>query len=111
MANYPTYRYLTDFNFGGQVIYRSGGKLPFFMDSRAGTVYSEDAIGDYLEFMWQNEGWEARLAKYNINAIMISNKSLFAQSFEKGQYQDHWQLVFAGKRANVYIARPKFLLR
>jgi len=104
--HYPTHHYLTDFNFGGQVIYRTDGKLPFMMDSRAGTVYSEQAMQDYLDFMWQNDGWEERLKTYGINAIMISNKGLFAKAFEKNQYHDHWQLVFAGKRANVYIARP-----
>ena len=100
-AHYPDHKYLTDFNFGGQVIYRTYGKLPFFMDSRAGTVYSESAINDYLDFMWQRDGWEEKLARYGINAIMISKNSRFATG-----PTPHWQLVFAGKRANVYIARP-----
>ena len=110
LEHYPHHRYLTDYNFGGQVIYRTYGALPFFMDSRAGTVYSDAAMKDYLEFLWQNDGWEARMRKYRINAIMIGKSSVFAKTYENATsgnpLQKHWQLVFAGKRANVYIARP-----
>ena len=105
LEHYPAQRYLTDYNFGGQVIYRAGGKLNFFMDSRAGTVYSRDAMADYLEFMWQHDDWEQRLSHYGVNALMIGNQSLFAKSYANGQHQDRWQLVFAGKRANVYIGK------
>lgn len=104
--NYADHRFLSNFNFGGQIIYRAGGSLPFFMDSRAGTVYSEEAIKDYLEFMWLKPDWQERLAKYGINGIIMYKSSAFSQAYENGQFHDGWQLVFAGKAANVYIARP-----
>jgi hypothetical protein len=104
--HYGDHRFLSNFNFGGQVIYRTGGSLPFFMDSRAGTVYSEEAIQDYLHFMWLKPDWQERLAKYKINGILMYKTSSFSQAYENGQFRDKWQLVFAGRAANVYIARP-----
>jgi len=106
VQHYPDHRFLSDFNFGGQIIYREGNKLPFFMDSRAATVYGEKAMQDYIEFIWQRDGWQERLAPYHINGLLISKATVFAKSYEFGQYRQDWQLVFAGKRANVYIARP-----
>lgn len=104
--HYPDHRYLTDFNFGGQVIYRTMGTLPFMMDSRAATVYSEDTMADYIRFMYQQPGWSEGLARHGVNALMIANTQRFAQAYENGDFSDRWQLVFAGKVANVYIARP-----
>ena len=104
--HYPTHKYLADFNYGGQVIYRTFGALPFMMDSRAGTVYSEEAILDYINFMYQTPGWQEGLHKYGVNALLISKKLRFSQAYENGEFHDSWQLVFAGKVANVYIARP-----
>ncbi|NBO19287.1 MAG: hypothetical protein EBV03_08710, partial [Proteobacteria bacterium] len=89
-----------------QVIYRTFGALPFMMDSRAGTVYSEEAILDYINFMYQTPGWQEGLHKYGVNALLISKKLRFSQAYENGEFHDSWQLVFAGKVANVYIARP-----
>ena len=107
---YPTRHFLTDFNFGGQVIYKTFGKLPMFMDSRAGTVYTETQIQDYMDFMWDRNDWQPRINKYGVDAMMIDKTSLFAKAYENekdvGQHHTHWKLVFAGKRANVYIARP-----
>lgn len=104
--HYPKNHYLTDFNFGGQVIYYTDGKLPFFMDSRAGTAYSEQAMLDYLDFLFQQPDWEKKMAAYGIDAIMVSNTSKFSIGYRGGLQHDRWKLVFAGRNANVYIARP-----
>jgi len=106
LQHYPSRRFLTDFNFSGQIVYFTDGKLPVFIDSRAGTAYPEQIILDYLDFLWQRPGWQDKMTAYGVNAILIGNQSNFAQSYGQGRNQDAWQLVFAGKRANVYIARP-----
>lgn len=100
---YPTHHYLTDFNFGGQVIYDSDGTLPMWMDSRAATAYGEEAMEDYLEFLWQKDGWEERLVKRGVNALMIGNTTLFAKAYDQGLHHDRWKLVFTGTRANIYL--------
>ncbi len=104
--HYSDHKFLSNFNFGGQVIYRSGGKLAFMMDSRAGTVYPEQVIKDYLTFLFLKPGWQGVLDSYGVNGIIMYKETNFSQSFDSGQFHDRWQLVFAGKSANVYIARP-----
>jgi len=106
LANHPKEKYLTDFNLGGEVIYRAGGKLAMFMDSRAGTAYSEQAMLDYLDFIWLHEGWEQKMADYGVTGIIVQQGTPFTKAYENGLYRDRWQLVFAGKMASVYIARP-----
>lgn len=106
LAHYPEHRFLSNFNFGGQVIYRTYGRLPFMMDSRAGTVYPEQVIRDYLTFLFLKPGWQEAIRGYGVNGIIMYRDTHFSQSYENGQFHDSWQLVFAGKSANVYIARP-----
>jgi len=104
--HHPKHHFLTDYSLGGQVIYHTQGKLPFFMDSRAVTAYSDDAMKDFLEFLRLSKGWESIMTKYKLNGIIVPNSSGFATSYDQGLFHDHWKLVFAGKRASVYIARP-----
>lgn len=106
MEHYPEHKFLSNFNFGGQVIYRSEGKLAFMMDSRAATVYPEQAIEDYLTFLFLKPGWQGMLKGRGINGILMYNSTNFSQTFASGQFHDKWKLVFAGKAASVYIARP-----
>jgi hypothetical protein len=104
--HYPSKRYLTDFDFGGQVIYYTGGTLPFFMDSRSNTAYSSREMKNYLAFWLQQPGWQEKLELYGINAILVHNESPFAKNVAEGRYKHRWNLVFAGKAASVYIAAP-----
>lgn len=106
MAHYPEHKFVTDFNFGGQVIYRTFGKLPFMMDSRAGTVYSEEVMNDYINFLYQKPGWEEAFLKRGVNGLIISGNLRFAQAYENGEFHKRWKLVFTGIGAKVYIARP-----
>lgn len=105
-TNYPAKRYLTDFDFGGQVIYYTGGTLPFFMDSRSNTAYGSREMKNYLAFWLQQPGWQEKLELYGINAILVHNQSPFAKNVAEGRYKHRWNLVFAGKAASVYIAAP-----
>jgi len=104
--HYPNHHFLTDYNLGGQVIYDTDGKLPMFMDSRAGTAYSEQSIADYADFLTLHPGWEDKINAYGVNAILLGNNQDFARAYAQGFYQDEWKLVFAGKAASVYISAP-----
>ena len=76
------------------------------MDSRAATAYGEPAILDYLDFMQQRPDWEEKMADRGVDALMIGNRSKFVENYAQGHLQGRWKLVFAGKNASVYIARP-----
>jgi hypothetical protein len=102
----PKRRYLSDFDFGGQIIYHAAGDIQFFMDSRSNTAYDSREMKNYLSFVLQEPDWEKKIKPYGINGIIAHNHSRFAKSYADGQYRTHWHLVFAGKAASVYIAAP-----
>lgn len=103
LTHYPTRHFLTDFNFGGQIIYKTHGALPMFMDSRAATAYSEQAMQDYLDFMWLKPDWQPKILHYGVDGMIVSNTSRFAQAYTNGQYHDDWTLTFTGQNANIYL--------
>jgi len=97
--------FYSDYSFGGQIIYHTAGKLHYFMDSRAVTAYSDEAMKEALDFLRLKDGWQDALKKRNLNGLIIGRNTGFAGSYDKGLFRDRWTLVFAGKRANVYVAR------
>lgn len=101
----PKRRYLNDYDYGGEIIYRTGGELPFFIDSRIDTAYSRETVSDYISFLLQEADWREKLEKYHIDAIIVNKASRFANAYEAGQYRKDWEIAFIGKNANVYIAQ------
>lgn len=106
LSHEPDRRYLSGFDLGGQLIYRTGSDIAFFMDSRSNTAYSSREMKRYLAFWLLKPGWEEALRPYDINGIIAHNGSRFVKAYANGQYHGHWHLVFAGKLASVYIAAP-----
>ncbi len=104
LKHYPDHHYLSDYNFGGQIIYHTQGKLSYFMDSRASTAYPYQAVEESMVFLKLGDGWEENLRKRHLNGLIVAKTTNFANSYDKGLYHDHWKLVFEGKRGNVYIA-------
>ncbi len=102
----PQRHYLSDFDFGGQIIYYAAGKIQFFMDSRSNTAYASREMKNYLSFVLLQNGWEDKIKAYGVNGIIAHNQSKFAKSYADGQFHDRWHLVFAGNLASVYIAAP-----
>lgn len=103
--HYADHHFLTDYSLGGQVIYHTQGKLPFFMDSRAVTAYSDDAMKEFVEFLRLSDGWESIMVNHKLNGLIVPGNSAFAKAYEQGLYHEHWKLVFTGKRGNLYIAK------
>ncbi len=106
LAHYPEHHFFSDYNLGGQIVYRTAGKLSYFMDSRASTAYDPEAVEEAMGFLKLTDGWQDRIKKRGLNGLIMAKGTNFGEAYEKGLYHDHWKLVFAGKRANVYIARP-----
>lgn len=105
LTHYPDHHFYTDYNLGGQVIYRTQGRLSYFMDSRASTAYDPSAVEEFMGFLKLDDGWEERLRARHLNGLLIGQNTNFAEAYDKGRYHDRWKLVFAGKRANVYVLR------
>ncbi|MGE0754610.1 MAG: hypothetical protein AB7L92_05560 [Alphaproteobacteria bacterium] len=98
-------RVLNDYDYGGRIIYESAGTFPVFIDPRFGTAYSETLIQDYLTFLLHYHRWEDVIAKHRIDAILISNHSIFAQEYLAGHYHKHWQQVYKDEVAGVYVRK------
>jgi hypothetical protein len=107
LEKYPNTHFYSDYSFGGQIIYYTQGKLSFFMDSRAVTAYTDEAMKETLNFLKLGDGWQDEIRKRKLNGLIVGKKTAFATSYDKGLFHDHWKLVFEGKRANVYVANSK----
>jgi hypothetical protein len=105
MKNYAGKRILNDYDYGGRIIYESKGKLPIIIDGRAGTVYSEKILTDFLSFINLNDGWQKTIEPYKVDVIMLGNGRGFVKDFEKGLYNDMWEKTFSDEVASVYVRK------
>lgn len=105
MENYPAARLLNDYNFGGRIVYETGGRLKIFADGRAGTAYTEEVLADYLGFMSLDDGWKKTLDRYGIETILLGNGQRFAAAWEAGQYREQWRRVYHDDVASVFVRR------
>lgn len=103
--NYAGKRVLNDYDYGGRIIYETRGKIPIAVDGRAGTVYSEEFLQDFLDFINLNEGWQQFTKTYNIEVILLGNGRAFVQDYEKGLYHDLWQKTFSDEISSVFVRK------
>lgn len=96
---YPDKRFLNDYSIGGQIIYLSNGKLPVFVDGRAGTAYDEEILQDYLLLASSLER-DDLLTKYKIDGVVTyDNRSLDV----KFRNKPGWRRVFREDGYCVYV--------
>jgi len=93
---------LNNYNWGGRLIYETGGTLPIFIDGRAGTAYSEETIDDYITFLYMKHGWKQVLEKYRIDAMIVSSNQWFAVAYDNGDYHNDWEKVYGDEVAEIY---------
>lgn len=105
-VNHSKRNFLAEESLGAEAIYRTKGKLAIFMDSRGARAYGPQAMKDYRQIVALEGDWQQLLKIYGIDGMLLKNNSAFAKAYENGQYRKNWQLMFAGKAASVYIARP-----
>ena len=91
LTHYPNQNIFNDYDLGGQIIFLADGKLPVFVDGRAGTVYSKETLEDYISFGNQSDGWEKMIDKYNINALLLQKGSNFENLYNKGLYRNDFR--------------------
>lgn len=103
--NYAGKRVLNDYDFGGIIIYKTKGKLPVFIDGRAGTAYSEKILTDFIAFFDLSEGWQDIMESYKVDVVFLKNTRPFVKNYENGAYYDTWQKVFSDDVATVYIKK------
>lgn len=91
----PDARLLVDYDWGGYAIHRisdSGGQV--FIDGRS-DMYPRQVFEDYLSLRSAEAGWEALLARYGVDAILLpTNAPLIAAAEGSG-----WCEEYADERA------------
>ncbi len=106
--NFSGYKFFNHYNIGGSLIFLGQGKFQHFIDGRAGTVFTEDTIKDYLYYLYDdNEKWNYVLDKYYFDGAIIPKGDLKRTSVSN--YFSNWQLVFSGNYGNVYIRKNKII--
>jgi hypothetical protein len=103
--HYAGKRVLNDWFFGGRMIYESKGTFPVFIDGRAGTVYTEKILSDYIKFLYLQDGWQEMLQSYGIEVIFVYNDKNFVKEYNRGLHHEDWKLVYEDHIASVYERR------
>ncbi len=105
LKNYPTKRIFNDYDVGGRMIYESKGQLPVFIDGRAGSVYTEKILHDFITVYSLEEGWQKILDSYKIDVILLKNDRPFPVNYANGYYHDKWDEVFHDDVASIYVRK------
>ncbi|MBI3928015.1 MAG: hypothetical protein HY319_20905 [Armatimonadetes bacterium] len=58
------------YNWGGYVHFRTGGRIPVYVDGRADTVYSDDTFRRYLAILRRDPGWVELLEQTGAEAVL-----------------------------------------
>ena len=105
IKNYQGKRVFNDYDMGGRIIYESKGEFPVFVDGRAGSVYEEKILQDFISIYSLEDGWEKILDSYKINMIILRNDRPFALNYTKVYYHDKWDEVFHDDVASIYVRK------
>ncbi len=105
LAHYPSKRFLTDYSLGGSIIYYARGKVPVFVDGRAGTAYSEEVLIDYIDFVKLQADWRKLVGKYRLEGMLIGNDQHFAIAYAAGQYHAEWRRVYQDAVASIFVRK------
>lgn len=107
VKHYPGVRVLNEYTAGGFIIFYGEGKLKHFIDPRAGTVFSEDVLWEYLSFTDGKPGWEEILTKYDIEAVLLTKDQYTKRKDIDHVFRD-WKNVYVGSYGYVLVS-PKTL--
>ncbi|MEI7669791.1 MAG: hypothetical protein WCJ33_06895 [Pseudomonadota bacterium] len=103
--NYPNLRFFNHYNIGGYLVYLWQGKVKVFVDGRANSLYSDDLLRDYQEFV-EARGYghlaELIALQYRIDGLIIPNSLE-----DTGLWNSNpaWKVVYRGEAATVYLKR------
>lgn len=103
-AHFSKSRLLNHWNVGGLLIFRTGGKVPVFVDGRAATAYPDDLLRDYFRLVdWQIDeaAWDNVIAKYRIDAVLWvkAHQQLRRFLVEKRG----WKEQYSGNYESIYV--------
>jgi hypothetical protein len=96
-------RFLNHYSLGGYLVYIWRGSEKVFVDGRASTVYREEVLDDYINFV-DSGGYGDRAAsiaaRYKLDGLIIPKDQDDAGLFSSNP---RWQAVFKGTVATIYL--------
>jgi len=92
--------------YGDYLIWRLWPQQRSFIDGRV-HLYDEQLVKDYI-LAFQDEHWEARLAKYDVHYLLLSRHDDNAQSMiEDARASERWSLLYEDEDSVLFgLARP-----
>lgn len=106
--HYPdAMRWFNEYGLGGSLIYYSKGRFPVFIDGRAGNVYSEPFLKEYLRVMETYVyGTKARaiLRKYDADGLIMPTMHRVNAHLKNNPL---WKRVYKDKTVTLYVRKLK----
>lgn len=103
-ANYPQVKFFNAYDFGGYIIYKTRGRVPVFIDGRAGTAYPKQVLDDYAAFWSGAPDWEKRFESYGIDGLFLERNDPFADRMTR---RHGWKMVYEDAVSRIYIKEAK----
>jgi hypothetical protein len=107
LEHYPNKHFFNHYDIGGYLVYLWRGSQKVFVDGRASSLYSEELLKDYTNFM-DNGGVSLRakmIARYyHIDGLIMPNDAKDARQFKNNPA---WKSVYRGPVATIYLATGK----
>jgi hypothetical protein len=105
-THFPHARLLNLWNYGEILIFYNRGKIPVFVDGRAGTAYPDDLLRDYFKLqMGRSEvdetAWDAVLEKYQIDTVLWPKAHEELRRLLAGKRG--WKEAYTGLYASIYV--------
>lgn len=89
---------LNSYNWGGYLIWELTD-YPVFVDGRT-DLYDDAFLRDYLSILFANDGWQQKLADYDINLILIESNSMLGRILPA---ESSWRQTYRDEMATVLV--------
>ena len=96
----PRGELFNSYNWGGYLIWALP-EYPVFVDGRT-DLYNDELIGEWLEIMKANEGWQELLDRYGVGVILIEKGSTLERAL---QLEPRWKRSYEDSLAVIYEKR------
>lgn len=96
----PPGRIFNSYNWGGYQIWALP-EYPVFIDGRT-DLYNDEIISQWLQVARTEAGWEGVLERYQVNLILIENRSLLDRVLSQ---RLDWQELYRDELAVIYYRR------
>lgn len=96
----PQGRLFNTYNWGSYLLWALPD-YPVFIDGRT-DLYSDEVVGDWLQVMRAESGWQDILSNYDVNLILIENGAMLDRILET---DPSWVLIYEDILAVIYQTR------